>query len=270
MTTKHEENVRSTTASGSTVYESAKAVDEYLQFHFATAEEFMPYSDGPKDALEFPKRCAEACIETVKSTGATAPTRALDIGCAVGRSTFELTTFFDEAIGIDFSHAFIEAANKMKTKKQLPYLSTQEGQIQEERVANIPEACKPENASFEQGDACNLREGLGEFDVIMAANLLCRLPEPRQYLARLPALTKKGGFAIFFSPYSWLPEYTAKDKWLGGYEKDGKPVQSFDVLKDIMSENFEFVSEKNMPFLIREHIRKFQWGCSHCTVWKRK
>jgi hypothetical protein len=30
------------------------------------------------------------------------------------------------------------------------------------------------------------------------------------------------------------------------------------------------VSEKNMSFLIREHQRKYQIGCSHCMVFRRK
>lgn len=32
---------------------------------------------------------------------------------------------------------------------------------------------------------------------------------------------------------------------------------------------FTLVEESDMAFLIREHARKFQWGCSHATVWRR-
>jgi hypothetical protein len=38
---------------------------------------------------------------------------------------------------------------------------------------------------------------------------------------------------------------------------------------DIMSANFKLVHEEDVPFLIREHARKFQWGCSHGSVWKK-
>ena len=50
---------------------------------------------------------------------------------------------------------------------------------------------------------------------------------------------------------------------------DGKPVYSRDVMIDIMSANFKLVHEEDVPFLIREHARKFQWGCSHGSVWKK-
>lgn len=42
---------RSTTSSaggGAGAYETRKAVDEYLQFHYGRAEELLPYSNGPK------------------------------------------------------------------------------------------------------------------------------------------------------------------------------------------------------------------------------
>jgi hypothetical protein len=32
----------------------------------------------------------------------------------------------------------------------------------------------------------------------------------------------------------------------------------------------QLVHEEDVPFLIREHARKFQWGCSHGTVWRRR
>ena len=42
---------RSTTSSaggGAAAYETRKAVDEYLQFHFGRDEDILPYKNGPK------------------------------------------------------------------------------------------------------------------------------------------------------------------------------------------------------------------------------
>lgn len=33
--------------------------------------------------------------------------------------------------------------------------------------------------------------------------------------------------------------------------------------------DFTLVEEKEVPFVIREHRRKFQWGVSHAIVWRR-
>ena len=45
------------------VYETQKAVNEYLNFHYGKEEEIMPYDFGPKNALDFPLRCAQECIK---------------------------------------------------------------------------------------------------------------------------------------------------------------------------------------------------------------
>ena len=45
------------------VYETRKAVSEYLNFHYGKEEEIMPYDFGPKNALDFPLRCAQECIK---------------------------------------------------------------------------------------------------------------------------------------------------------------------------------------------------------------
>ncbi len=38
------------------VYETNKAVAEYLMFHFGAPEDVLPYANGPKAALDFPAR----------------------------------------------------------------------------------------------------------------------------------------------------------------------------------------------------------------------
>ncbi len=48
-------------------------------------------------------------------------TRALDIGCAVGRTSFELSKAFDAVIGIDYSHSFIGAAQQLAKGQRLSY-----------------------------------------------------------------------------------------------------------------------------------------------------
>ncbi len=47
-------------------------------------------------------------------------------------------------------------------------------------------------------------------------------------------------------------------------------MASCDTIAAFLSPDFEQVAEENVPFLIREHARKFQWGCSHAVVWRRK
>ena len=49
----------STTSSGhsGSVYETDKAVAEYLMFHFGAPADILPYAAGPHAALDFASRC---------------------------------------------------------------------------------------------------------------------------------------------------------------------------------------------------------------------
>lgn len=248
-------------------YETSRALGEYLLFHYGMPEEVLPYAFGPASALNYPVRCVTECLDPAKLP---ANARALDLGCAVGRSTFELARHCVEVIGIDFSQGFIDAARRLKNQGHFPYSFAREGALRVSATAKIPSAVDRSRVSFEQGDAMNLRGDLGVFDVILMANLIDRLSDPEKCLEQLPALTKPGGQLIITSPYTWLEEYTPKTNWLGGFEKDGNEVHTIETLKSLLSAKFEFQRTQDLPFLIREHARKFQWSVAEASLWIRK
>ena len=203
-------NVRSTASSGSKVYESKRAVYEYVLMHYGESNDIMPYAFKEKDALNFAERVSKLC-----SKHAIDKKRVLDLGCAVGGSSFHLTKSFNEVIGIDFSKHFIDAANDMKKNKQMDYEILKQGQVYIKRTAKVPDGIDTSKASFEVGDGCNLRTTLGQFDLILCSNLLCRLPSPRKFLNSVKDFLTPKGIVILISPYSWLEEYTPVSEWVG-------------------------------------------------------
>jgi len=69
-----------------------------------------------------------------------------------------------------------------------------------------------------------------------------------------------------------LTEFTPRGKWLGGFRDPVSqvPIRSKDVLKDIMESNgFEKIHEEEMPLVIREHQRKYQYIVSEATGWRK-
>lgn len=251
------------------VYESKKLLNEYLVFHYGLSKEVLRYDFGPKDSLDFPKRCAELCIKHFKGKGPVI-SRAFDIGCAVGRSSFELARHFDNVIGLDYSQSFVDTCNQLKTDGQLPYFVQDEGDLVTDLVAKVPDVDR-KRVHFMQGDACNLPSDLGHFGCILAANLIDRLHTPSDFLDRLPGLVAPNGIVVLTSPYTWLEQFTEKDQWLGGFKnKDDKPVTAFDSLKEHLGGDFDLVEALDMPFFIRETARKNQWTVAQATVWRRK
>lgn len=162
-------------------------------------------------------RTATLCADWAERVGL-APDAALDVGCAVGRSSFDMTATFSRVVGVDFSFAFIAAAEAMRGAGAAQYSAVIEGDISRTFVARMPSGLNPTRAVFLQGDACALpSESVlgGRFTVVHGANLLCRLPDPLAFLTRLPSLLVPRGLVVLVSPYSWLPAYTAKDRWIG-------------------------------------------------------
>jgi len=63
---------------------------------------------------------------------------------------------------------------------------------------------------FQRGDACSLPLDLGQFDCVLAANILCRLHTPRAFLDRLSSLVSTGGILVIITPYTFLYKYTPR------------------------------------------------------------
>ncbi|GAA5482827.1 putative 4-mercaptohistidine N1-methyltransferase [Haloferula sargassicola] len=236
-------------------YESEKLVSEYLLFHYGSPEEILPPSApaGMREALGFPAR---TCARFRGNGG-----RGLDLGCAVGRSSYEMSRTCDSVLGIDFSHAFIDVAKALRSGPA-PYRRLDEGRVSTELMASLPDGVHPARVTFEQGDAMNLRDDLGRFDRVHAANLLCRLPDPDKLLRRLPGLVFPGGELMLATPCTWLGEFTPMENWPDG--------PTLDWLHRELDADFELLETADEPFLIRETARKFQWTSSQVTLWQRR
>ena len=242
-------------------YESEILRDWYLLFHYGSPAEIL---DGVGfDPSGLPPHCLDFPVTTVEAAGlATEIDRALDLGCAVGRSTLELSKIAREVIGIDFSAAFIDAAEAIRQGESLAYHRYAEMHQREPLAVCLPEGIVPDRVSYETGDAMDLRDDLGAFDLVHAANLLCRLPEPRRFLDRLPSLVKPGGHLVLATPATWMEAYTPRENQPGD--------TTLAYLHDHLDRTFEFLSATELPFLIREHQRKLQLSTSQTSVWRRR
>ena len=243
-------------------YESPRLVDEYLFFHYADFEEAAGGRPLPREAWGFATRVVRELWP-----GDIEVDRALDVGCAVGAASFELARRATRVVGVDFSKAFIEAAKEMRERGGISSKAVEEGWRRRDFQARVPQGIERGRVDFQTGDAMELSPGLGVFDAVLAANLICRLPDPGAFLSRLPELVKPGGLLLLATPFSWLEEFTPHEKWIGG-----KPDSEagFEALRKILDAHFELEFTKDLPFLIREHSRKFQYGISLGSRWRRR
>lgn len=245
-------------------YETDKLLEEYLLLHYGSPDTVLPWAFGPREALEFPARCVWQQVRPVPGA------RALELGCSVGRACFELSKFCDQVVGIDFSHSFIQEARRLAEEGTASFSFPDEGELRGHARVELDQEFRRRVVSFEVGDATALRADLGGFDIVLAANLLCRVPDPEAVLRRFPDLVKAGGQLVITSPYTWMEEYTPRERWLGGFMREGQAVRSLPTLQAALEASFELEGCADMPFLIREHARKFQWSVAQASRWRRR
>ncbi len=244
-------------------YETDTLAAQYCEAH---------YGAGYFGVSNYSLSCAAICLELMQGRKMG---HALDLGCAVGRATFELAKGgFERVTGLDFSTRFFRLAARMQEEGYLRYAFPEEGEIvsfHEIALSDLGlEECR-QKVDFSQADACNLPEKFHGYDLVLASNLIDRLYSPRKFLGSIHERINKGGILVITSPYTWLEEYTKKEEWLGGYRDAGEPVWTLDGLKEALSPHFSMIGEpRDVPFVIKETRRKFQHTVAQLTAWELK
>ncbi|MGB3960634.1 MAG: putative 4-mercaptohistidine N1-methyltransferase, partial [Sulfurimonas sp.] len=242
------------------IYESDELVSQYCEFQ---------YGDTHFGVENFAIECAKIAAK-YKSNH----TKALDLGCATGRATFELAKSFDVVEGIDFSVRFVQVGSKLKKEGYVAFSTKEEGELLSYKKVTSEELgydLLREKVWFWQGDACNLKPTFSGYDLILATNLIDRLYAPLLFLESVYERLNKDGVLILTSPYTWQESSTKKELWLGGYkDAQGHEVKTIDTLQKVLGAKFELVHLQDLAFVIKESARKYQHTISQVSVWQKK
>ncbi|MGM8228846.1 5-histidylcysteine sulfoxide synthase [Cellvibrio sp. ARAG 10.3] len=242
-------------------YETDKLLSEYAEFHYG--DEYFSVPNFSKALVDLGMA---AMIDKPRR-------KALDLGCASGRATFELARYFEAVTGVDFSARFIGQGVQLVNEGVLRYTLTDEGELVSYKSRSLAELDLQDVApkvEFFQGDACNLKPQFTGYDFILAANLIDRLYNPAKFLRSVHERLQLGGVLMLASPYTWLEEHTPRADWVGGFKKDGESFTTLEGLTHLLGEHFTLITDpQEVPFVIRETKRKFQHTLSEVTLWER-
>lgn len=230
-------------------YDTRAALDQYLLAHYGAASDRLPGAVCGLPETPFPVAVAE-----LAARWAAQHRRALDLGCAVGRTTFELARHFAEVLGVDLSGQFIAAASALQRGEGVAHRLVTGAGCSVERQVVAPPGVAAERVRFEVGDALDLPPHLGELDAVVAANLLDRVARPTECLRRAAARVAPGGVLVVTVPYTWDEAFTPRQEWHVDYA--------------LLADRFTRVDEVDLPFVLREHGRKFELVIAHATVWR--
>eukprot|EP00045_Choanoeca_perplexa_P010846 m.112559 g.112559 ORF g.112559 m.112559 type:complete len:842 (-) comp15414_c0_seq1:171-2696(-) len=246
-------------------YEADEVLRQYVHLHYGQDDRM------PAEAQGYSQRVVNLLFKHVDATNA-ATDKCLDIGCATGGVSFALGERYANVLGLDVSSGFIEQAQDIQTAGSAPYFVREEGDIKRHYMAE-PKAPVKGTVEFKQADALCLSPDLGAFDAVVVANLLDRLSSPEALLAKLGGprgLVRSGGLLYLSSPFTWQEQFTPKDLWLGGREVFDGEEDSISKVHDVLSEHFELLETADVPYMLREHARKFEYITSYASVWRHK
>ena len=205
-------------------YESDESISSYCDLYYGKDNLYTNYVDLLKPYLKDLKN-----------------SKALDLGCCVGRTSFELAKIYDEVLGIDFSANYINIGVKLKLYDFVNYKIKKQDKTFEERAISLKdfdlEKVK-DKVSFMQGDACNLKEIYKDFNLIFYSSLIDKLYYPKKFLEDVSRRINKNGFFVFLSSHNWFNEHINENNLFLEFELlDKIEVSSFIKMKNKNYEN---------------------------------
>lgn len=189
----------------------------------------------------------------------------LDLGCAVGRSSFALAGSGDRLVlGTDLSVPMLRLASRVLHRDRVRYPRRRVGIVYDRRdfPVSFPNG---EGVDFWLADAAGLPFPAGTFAAVVGLNVLDCVASPHDLLAALPRLLAPGGKAILSTPYDWSPHATPVEAWIGGHSQRGEHEGASEpVLRALLTpgahpasvEGLRIVAEEaEIPWRVRMHER---------------
>lgn len=145
----------------------------------------------------------------------------LDLGCATGRTSFDLAGRCDDlVIGADLSFAMLQTARAALTEGRIRYPRRRSGVIYDEREFNV-DAVGASKVDFWLCDSLALPFADAAFGLIVALNLIDCVYSPTDLLTSVNRVLGGGGEALLATPFDWALGATPIEAWLGGHSQRG-------------------------------------------------
>lgn len=206
-------------------YETAPVVSSYLWSHYGDLL-------GDPEATSAYREWAQLMTPSAGM--------AIDLGCAVGRFTLEMTATSDLVIGVDNSVSFIRCARQLMTDGRIQWELKEEGFITREETLRLPDRWDRRRVEFMVADAQALPFPSGAFHSLASLNLIDKVPFPASHLREVYRLAPRRGAQFFLSdPFSWSEEVADPKDWLGGTREGPFAGRGLDNIAGLLSRETE-------------------------------
>ncbi len=243
---------------------------------YETDPDVVPHCElhyGP-DALgmeNYAEKLAQVCLDAMhdRKRG-----RAMELGCKVGRTTFELAVGFDYVLGLDPTARTIRIGVEMTDKGYTQWEIPREGELVDFRqchLKNLGLDASRGKVEFMQADLSNMKDLYKGFDLIVVNNLLERTYDPAKFLAKVHERLNDGGLLVIACTNEWREDITAKANWIGGHkDATGENVITLDGLGQHLSAFKQVREPLDLPFALRRQGRAFDAYVSQVSFWEKQ
>jgi SAM-dependent methyltransferase len=211
--------------------------------------------------------CLEAGLQLIESNS-DAPKiggPVIDIGCSVGRTTFELAGKCQTlTLGIDVNFSMLRLAHKVLREGIVQYPLKRIG-IVYDRQEFKAEFAHSELVDFWACDALALPFAENTFGLASGFNVFDSVTSPTDLLSSIAYLLKPGGQALLATPYDWSPAATPVETWIGGHSQRGPDHGAAEpLLRKLLTNNGHSQSIADLkldkeitshPWTVRIHAR---------------
>lgn len=169
------------------------------------------HRDGP---LALEPGAVQRCLAAALAPLPAACGPILDIGCAVGRTSFDLATASQELVlGIDLNWPLIRMARTVLEGGAARYPHRVNGlnYVRRNLPAHFPGA---DRVDFWVADALCLPFSPHRFDLAVAMNVLDCVTDPKSLLLEIFRALREGGGMALATPFDWAEHATHLSAWL--------------------------------------------------------
>jgi len=233
----------------SSSYTERSLISSYMDLHYGTfgglTSPFISWIDSQK--------FWEKVVGIAKPQVGQIYHHSLDLGCSVGRNTFELAIFSELAIGIDLKFSTVSAAAMFQQNQKISFERRKHGRSFEKiKAAYSP----PQNVLFMVADALDPPYRAEAFDLVAALNLIDNVRLPLVLIGQMDALLKQGGSLLVGSPYEWQPGICEPEEWLETDDMD-----SPEMLQNILEG--KLIPQMGLNYEVLENIADIPWPMRH-------
>ncbi len=258
------------------------AFDSYRQ-HLSTYT-FDHYGDldpaEPKDSPVLPGSVLELLERGFSHIDERVNGPAIDLGCAVGRTSFELAKSVDDLIlGVDLNFAMLRTAAAILHQGRVTYPRRRVGMVFDKR--EFPAALEGSSkVDFWACDATSLPFAEESFSLAASLNVIDCVQSPYDHLKEVGRTLQPNGCAFIAAPYDWNVSATPVEAWLGGHsQRSESRGASEDMLRSLLAggehsyaiQELELLAESEaVEWNLRLHDRSFMNYQVHLLVVRKK